>query len=206
MTGDDRRPSSARFRHSRHLRDVRPGGHLPARHRGRRRAELTGAAGAASRGKLSLIDAAVDRVYPEATRLETILLGSADWRTRRRIRRVLQEEGYVVRETASGDDLILRAGWNRPSLIVIDLDLRAMDGWQAARHLRRNLATDSIPLLAIHDEASEITRRRLRQAGFSGVLTPPLSKEDILAGVDQVLASARRRVQAPNDGGGDECE
>lgn len=202
MKREDRRPP---FRHSWRRREdgLR---RLPGGHRDRRRAEPTRAAGAAPGGRLSLLEAEVDRIYPEAIRLETVLLGSADWRTRRRIRRVLQDEGYVVHETASGDDLILRAGWKQPSVIVMDLDLRAIDGWEAARHLRRNLATDSIPLIAIHDEASEITRRRLRQAGFSGVLTTPLLDADLLTELDRVLASARWRGHVPQNGGGDESE
>lgn len=199
MTGDDRRTPPASFRHPRQLRDDRFGGRWPAERVDRARGDAGGTA-----SRVSLIEAAVARIYPEATRLESILLGSADWRTRRRIRTVLQDQGYVVRETASGDDLILRAGWNRPSLIVIDLDLRVLDGWQTASRLRGNLATDGIPLLAIHDEASEITVRRLRQAGFSGVLTPPLREQDVLAGVDRALASAREGLRAPRNGGEDD--
>lgn len=200
MSGEGRRPP---FRHSWRRRDddLR---RLPEGHRDRRRAVLTRAADATPWGRLSLIEAEVDRIYPEATRLETVLLGSADWRTRRRIRRVLQDIGYVIHETASGDDLILRAGWKQPSVIVMDLDLRAIDGWEAARHLRRNRATDSIPLIAIHDDASEITRRRLRQAGFFSILTPPLLDADLLTELDRVLASARWRGHDLQNGVGDE--
>lgn len=156
------------------------------------------------RRRTRLIDREVERIYPEATRLETVLVASADWRTRRQIRGVLADHGYVVRETTSGDDAVLRAARSRPAVIVMDLDLSAMDGWTAAEYLRRNLATEEIPLLAVHAEASEITRRRLHRAGFSGVLVPPLRAEEVLAMLDRALARSRRGGGAPGVGGNDE--
>lgn len=162
------------------------------------------AAGLVPAREMDRVERWVNSVYRDATRLETILIASADWRVRRRLRDLLIAEGYVVRETANGEEAVLRAAWERPSLVLLDLELYVMDGWKTARSLQRNLATKDLPLLAISHEASDITRRRLHGAGFRGTLTPPFRNQEVLSAVDQALEPERQRLRTPDTGDGHE--
>ncbi len=91
-----------------------------------------------------------------------ILVVEDDPATREMFRRTLEKEGWRVIEAATGRDALHSVAEDRPDLIILDLMLPEMDGFQVAEELRRNAAWHSIPIIVV--TAKDLTdedRRRL---------------------------------------------
>ena len=83
-------------------------------------------------------------------------------RTRERFRRTLEKEGWRVIEAATGRDALRRVAEDRPELIILDLMLPEMDGFEVAEELRRNPSWHSIPIVVVTAmDLTEQDRQRL---------------------------------------------
>jgi len=88
--------------------------------------------------------------------------------------RLLGLLGHEVRVAYSGPDGVRAACEWLPELVLCDIDLPGLDGYDVARELRRNPATAGIRLVAVTAYGSDEDRRRSRQAGFDRHYTKPL--------------------------------
>jgi PAS domain S-box-containing protein len=78
----------------------------------------------------------------------------------------------------------------RPDLILLDIQLPGMDGFEVLRRLRLNAATRAIPVIAVSANAMDADLRRGLEAGFARYLTKPLDMRQLLAAVESALAAA----------------
>jgi two-component system CheB/CheR fusion protein len=62
----------------------------------------------------------------------------------------------------------------RPQVVLLDIGLPGMDGYEVARHLRRSAATSRALIIAVSGYGSEADRRRAREAGFDHHVTKPI--------------------------------
>jgi len=91
-----------------------------------------------------------------------ILVVEDDPATRERFRRTLEKEGWRVIEAATGRDALHRVAEDRPELIILDLMLPEMDGFEVAEELRRNPSWHSIPIVVVTaKDLTEQDRQRL---------------------------------------------
>ena len=99
----------------------------------------------------------------------------------------LRAFGYRV--TAAGDGLtaISRAEQLQPDLIVLDLELPGISGFEAARRLRRNPITHDIPLIAATGYSHQRQLSLAREAGFDRILVKPFEPESLLGEIEQLL-------------------
>jgi two-component system cell cycle response regulator DivK len=113
---------------------------------------------------------------------------------------VLRLAGYVVIEATNGLDALERAIAERPDIVVMDLCMPRMDGWEAARKLKTDLRTRDVPLITLtaigwHPRSIEVH--------CDAYLLKPCMPVDLLAVVDALLArvpgasEARIRVAPP---------
>jgi two-component system cell cycle response regulator DivK len=86
-------------------------------------------------------------------------------------RSVLQHYAYAVLEAVNGEDGVAQAVQHRPDLVLMDLSMPIMDGWEATRQIRANEGTSDTPVLAL--TAHDVPEQEWRAAGFSGCLTKP---------------------------------
>lgn len=89
-------------------------------------------------------------------------------------RLLLETEGYDVIEAHNGLEAVSQAQAHRPALILMDLSLPEVDGWEATRRLRSDPATAEIPVVAVTAHAMAGDRERVMQAGFKGYITKPI--------------------------------
>jgi len=75
-----------------------------------------------------------------------------------------------------------------PELILLDINLPEMDGFEVMRHLRDDPATRATPVLAVSANAMTVDIERARAAGFADYLTKPLDLQHLLRTVDRLLA------------------
>lgn len=76
-----------------------------------------------------------------------------------------------------------------PDLMVLDIGLPQMDGWEVLRHLRADAATASLPVLVLTAHAEEESRRRATEGGADGFVTKPFQPQDFRAEVERLLGS-----------------
>jgi two-component system, cell cycle response regulator DivK len=91
----------------------------------------------------------------------------------------LLEDTYEVLTAADGAEGIQLAARERPDLILMDLSLPIIDGWEAARRIKANAALQKIPLIALSAHAMMGDQEKALQSGCDGYLSKPLD-EDLL--------------------------
>jgi CheY-like chemotaxis protein len=75
-----------------------------------------------------------------------------------------------------------------PDLVVLDIGLPEMDGWEVLRHLRADPATRELPVLVLTAHAEEESRKRATQVGADGFVTKPFQPADFRREVERLLA------------------
>jgi DNA-binding response OmpR family regulator len=98
--------------------------------------------------------------------------------------RVLQEAGYGVSVAATGPAGLEKALHEKPALVILDVMLPEMDGWQLCQQLRRRSAVPILMLTALGDEVDRILGLEL---GADDYLTKPFSARELLARVRAML-------------------
>ena len=86
----------------------------------------------------------------------------------------LQQQGYRVVTAANGEDAVTVAAQMMPNLILMDINLPALDGLGATRRIRENEALRDIPIVAITAFGTEGFQRAAYDVGVAGYLTKPL--------------------------------
>jgi CheY-like chemotaxis protein len=86
----------------------------------------------------------------------------------------LQQQGYRVVTAGNGEDAVIVATQMLPNLILMDINLPALDGLGATRRIRENEALRDVPVVAITAFGTEGFQRAAYDAGVDGYLTKPL--------------------------------
>lgn len=97
------------------------------------------------------------------------------------------EDHYDVLTARDGQQGIDLALERRPDLVVMDLSLPVLDGWQATRRLKSDPASASIPIVALTAHAMPGDEERAREAGCDDVLTKPVDEDQLLSILEQHL-------------------
>jgi CheY-like chemotaxis protein len=107
----------------------------------------------------------------------------------------LRGEGFEVLTACDGEHALREARRVRPQLIVMDLEMPILSGYEVAARLRADAETRDIPLIAAtgHSHARQLEEARL--AGFDAVIVKPCDP-------DELVREIRRLVQAPPAAGG----
>ena len=91
------------------------------------------------------------------------------------LRELLEQECCQVRMATTAEDGLRLATTDRPNLILLDLQLPGMSGYEAARRLKADPATAAIPVVAVTAAAMRGDDRRALDAGCDAYLTKPLN-------------------------------
>jgi two-component system, cell cycle response regulator DivK len=94
--------------------------------------------------------------------------------------RRLQRKGYVVECAADGPEGIAMAGSMQPDIILMDVALGEMDGWEATAAIRANPAIAHIPIIALTAHALESDRLKSIEVGCVDFETKPVALQQLL--------------------------
>jgi CheY-like chemotaxis protein len=97
------------------------------------------------------------------------------------------QDSYAVRTAERGETAIALAVENPPDVILVDLQMPGMDGWEVCRRLKADPRTAAIPLIILSGHDASRLRGRAVGAGAAAVLTKPCSIETLRAEIDRVL-------------------
>jgi len=97
--------------------------------------------------------------------------------------------GYEILSARDGVAGIAMAAAERPDLILMDLNLPEIDGWEATRRLKTDPATRDIPIIALSAHAMAGDREKALATGCDDFDTKPVEFDRLLAKVEQALAA-----------------
>jgi CheY-like chemotaxis protein len=101
----------------------------------------------------------------------------------------LEYDGYRVEQAGSGAEAVVFAEEVNPALIVMDLSMPDMDGWEATRRLKADARTRSIPVLVVSGHALRGAEKSAREAGADAFVVKPCLPEDLSAKIAAMLAA-----------------
>jgi CheY-like chemotaxis protein len=103
----------------------------------------------------------------------------------------LQFSGFRVAEAKNGNEAVDQAFALKPDLILMDLSLPGMDGWEATRRLKADEATKHIPIVALTGHALAGASEGARKAGCDSFVTKPCLPDDLVVEVRRMLSAAK---------------
>ena len=99
----------------------------------------------------------------------------------------LDFSGFEVLEAANGMEALQRAAEGQPDIILMDLSLPVMDGWEATRRLKADKRTQDIPVVALTGHALAGISEGAKKAGCDAFVTKPCLPEDLVKEIRKVL-------------------
>jgi two-component system cell cycle response regulator DivK len=99
----------------------------------------------------------------------------------------LRFAGYRTLEASSGPEALQLAFDRNPSLILMDLSLPGIDGWEVTARLKKDTRTRHIPIVALTAHALQEERERAERAGCDAFVAKPCLPEELLAQVQRLL-------------------
>ncbi len=107
---------------------------------------------------------------------------------RRIVRDLLTSVGYQLIEAVDGAEGVAMAQTHRPDLILMDIQLPVVDGYEATRQIRAVPALARVPIIAVTSYALSGDEAKTRAAGCDGYVAKPFSPRQLLAKVREFLS------------------
>jgi CheY-like chemotaxis protein len=108
----------------------------------------------------------------------------------------LESHGFRVAEAADGAEAIARTVELLPSVVVMDLSLPVLDGWEATRRLKADPRTKHIRVIALTGHAEAVHAKKARAAGCDDFVAKPCLPEQLLGKVREHAALALAKMKS----------
>ncbi|ARV62406.1 two-component system response regulator [Nostocales cyanobacterium HT-58-2] len=99
----------------------------------------------------------------------------------------LQESGYNVIQATGAKEALEKAQLHNPDVIVTDVVMPGMSGFELCRSLKRNPATQKVPIVICSSKNQEIDRLWAMRQGADAYLTKPYTREQLLRAIKSVV-------------------
>jgi CheY-like chemotaxis protein len=106
----------------------------------------------------------------------------------------LQFSGFRVAEARNGNEAVEQAFALKPDLILMDLSLPGMDGWEATRQLKSDERTRHIPVVALTGHALAGASEGAKKAGCDSFVTKPCLPDDLVVEVRRMLNAVQKQM------------
>ena len=110
------------------------------------------------------------------------------------VRFILERAGYDVFLAMNGRDGVAAARLQKPDLILMDLTMPEMDGWLAAKKLKADESTRSIPLYALSAHALPSERKRALEAGCDEYVSKPIHMAGFLEVIERAFDKKKKKT------------
>lgn len=104
---------------------------------------------------------------------------------------ILRYAGFTVLEARDGQSGVDTAAREHPGLILMDVSIPVIDGWEATRRLKADPATAKIPIIALTAHALASDQQKAMDAGCDGYIAKPAEPRVVLAAVERYLGHAQ---------------
>ena len=104
------------------------------------------------------------------------------------LRQALEERGYEVATAANAIDAGIEISGNLPSLILMDINMPGIDGFQACEAMKKNPKTKEIPIIVISAISDESVINRVKKLGIADYFVKPIDIEKLLSRVKEIIS------------------
>jgi DNA-binding response OmpR family regulator len=125
-----------------------------------------------------------------------LLIVDDDRNTREGYRMYLSTKGFSVRALEGGVDALAFAKASAPDLVVLDLGLPDIDGWEVARRLKNDDETRDIPIIAFSGRSMQHEQVSALRAGCDVYLTKPCAPDRLLGAIHKLLGLEERAPES----------
>jgi two-component system, cell cycle response regulator DivK len=119
--------------------------------------------------------------------MPTILIVEDNEMNRDMLSRRLQRRGYEVVIAMDGESGIAAAAEHRPDLVLMDMSLPVIDGWEATRRIKADPATSGIPVIALTAHAMAGDREKAIAAGCDDYDTKPIELPSLIEKIARLI-------------------
>jgi CheY-like chemotaxis protein len=120
-----------------------------------------------------------------------ILIVDDEEDNRELLRIILNWSGFVTQMAVSGEEALRSAAAEPPDLVLVDLLMPGMDGYQLLASLKQKPETEHIPVIMLSALSDSATRERAFSGGVDAYLTKPLDRSELCEQVRRVMSSKR---------------
>ncbi len=132
-----------------------------------------------------------------------VLLVEDDADTRTSVRGLLERSGYTYADAADGTEGLAQAERAHPDVILLDILLPGLDGYDVCRRLKENPATAAIPVIFLTAVRDNALNQLAYDAGGAACITKPFRTEALVAVIEAAIATVERRAKPKRKVGGD---
>ncbi|MGE5351826.1 MAG: response regulator [Syntrophothermus sp.] len=132
---------------------------------------------------------------------EKILIAEDSLTQLENLKYILQKESFIVIAAQDGRNALNAAMENKPSLIISDITMPQMDGYELCRAIKSNEETSDIPVILLTSLTDPHEVIKGLQAGADNFLTKPYSRDFLIAKIKNILENRKVRLNSSPDGG-----
>lgn len=107
--------------------------------------------------------------------------------TRKLLSYIIRERGYKIIVASNGIEALEIMAANTVDLVLTDLNMPQMDGFELSRNIRAAEAYSDLPIIMVTTEAGELDRKMGAEAGVSAFLTKPITPQRLLYEIEKLL-------------------
>ncbi|OGL43171.1 MAG: hypothetical protein A2161_10395 [Candidatus Schekmanbacteria bacterium RBG_13_48_7] len=112
---------------------------------------------------------------------------------------ILEGKNYTILYASNGQEALNIVEKENPDLVLLDVMMPGMDGYQVCENLKKNVMTNPIPVLFLSARAYEKEIQRGYDAGAQGYITKPFRKNDLILQIEQTLESVKKIKKEPKN-------
>jgi two-component system cell cycle response regulator DivK len=121
--------------------------------------------------------------------VKTVLVVEDDQDNREMVIKVLKHNGYRAIEAVDGEEAVERAKAENPDLILLDLYIPKMDGYEVTRTLKGDQGLQHIPIIALTAQAMKGNREEALAAGCDGYIPKPINVRELPEQIERFLGN-----------------
>ena len=133
-------------------------------------------------------------VHPQPAGRCRVVVADDESITRMLIKRLLERENFVVIEAQNGDEVVSLVTRERPDLLLLDLNMPVMDGYEAIHHLRHDPSLTGLPIIVLTAEDGQTVERRVLTMGADDYMIKPFEGPVLLSRVNAVFSRLKMRA------------
>ncbi|MBL8149698.1 MAG: response regulator [Blastocatellia bacterium] len=100
---------------------------------------------------------------------------------------ILEAEGYNVIKAINGKEALVKISTSMPDLVLLDVMMPIMDGWQVLKNMRKDARTENIPVVMVTAKIGIEDKNRGLQEGASDYIGKPFSPKEVLSRIKSIL-------------------
>ena len=127
------------------------------------------------------------RVSPSTVAAPVVLIVDDDPKLREYVRVNLEAEGYIVREAGSADEGLEALDEESPDLILLDVMMPRVDGWEMLRHVQEKHGVGAIPVIMFSGKIDERSAADAESRGAQGFIGKPFDPRALIESTKQLL-------------------